>query len=97
MITSKERKTLSGMGQTLEPVFQIGKNGVTDVMLKELADVLEARELIKIAVLRNSDMSAKEIINDLCEELEADPVSCVGNKMVIYKRSSRKDVKHIEF
>ena len=97
MITTKERKTLSAMGQTLEPVFQIGKNGVTDVLLQELSDVLEARELIKVAVLRNSDVTAKEIVNELCEELGADPVSCVGNKMVIYRRSSRKDVKHIEF
>ena len=85
------------MGQTLEPVFQIGKNGVTDVMIKELYDVLQARELIKVAVLRNSDLTAKEMINELYEELGADPVSCVGNKMVIYKRSTRKDVKHIEF
>lgn len=97
MITSKERKVLSGMGQKLEPVFQIGKNGVTDTTISELSDVLEARELIKISVLRNCDFTAKELINDLAETLMAEPVSCVGSKIVLYRRSERKDVKHIEF
>lgn len=97
MITSKERKTLSGMGQTLEPVSQIGKNGLTDVIISELDGVLEARELIKISVLRNCDFTAKELIGDVCDALNAEPVSCVGSKMVIYRRSARKDVKHIEF
>ena len=96
MLTSKERKTLSGIGQGLEPVFQIGKNGVTETLLKELGDVLEARELIKISVLRNSDIEAKEIVQELCASLGADPVSCVGSKIVIYRKSDRKDIKHIE-
>ena len=97
MVTSSERKILSGMGQTLDPIFQIGKNGITDVLLSELGNALEARELIKISVLNNSDLSAKEAINELCASLGADPISCVGNKMVIYRRSERKDIKHIEF
>ncbi len=97
MLTSKERKALSSIGQTLNPVFQIGKNGVTDELLKELSDVLDARELIKITVLRGCDETAKEIINELCASLGADPVSCIGNKMVIYRKSDRRDIKHIEF
>lgn len=96
MITSKERKILSGIGQTIEPVFQIGKNGLTDVIVSELDDVLEARELIKISVLRNCDYTAKELIGEICDALNAEPVGCVGSKIVIYRRSGRKDVKHIE-
>ena len=97
MLTSKERKALSSIGQTLNPVFQIGKNGVTEVLIRELGDVLDARELIKIGVLRGCDYTAKEIISELCASLGADPVSCVGNKMVIYRRSNRRDIKHVEF
>ena len=96
-MTSKERKVLSGMGQKLEPIFQIGKNGVEGAMIKELSNALEARELIKISVLRNCDCSAKELIGILAEELQAEPISCVGSKIVLYRRSERKDVKHIEF
>ena len=96
-MTSKERKILSGMGQKIDPIFQIGKNGLDGVIIKELSDALEARELIKISVLRNCDYTAKELIGELCEELGADPISCVGSKIVIYRRSGRKDIKHIEF
>lgn len=97
MISSKDRKILSGLGQSLAPIFQVGKNGFDGNILKELSDALEARELIKISVLKNCDNTAREIINTVCEELNAEPISCVGSKMVIYRRSSRKDVKHIDF
>ena len=96
MITSKERKKLSGMAQTMEPVFQIGKNGLTDVLIGELSDVLDARELIKVSVLRNCDDEPRDILNELCERLNAEPVSCLGGKIVLYRYSKRKDVKHIE-
>ena len=57
-MTSKERKVLSGMGQKLDPIFQIGKNGLDGLVIKELSNALEARELIKISVLRNCDYTA---------------------------------------
>lgn len=92
---SKTRKILSGKGQLLDPIFQVGKNALEGVIVKEISDALDARELIKIAVLRNCDYTAREISDALCEELSAEPVSCVGNKIVIYRRSLRKDIKHV--
>lgn len=92
---SKTRKLLSGKGQTLDPIFQVGKNALDGVIVEEISSALEARELIKIAVLRNCDYSAREISDELCDRLGAEPVSCVGSKIVIYRRSSRKDVKHL--
>ncbi len=97
MLSSKERKVLSGLGQTLDPIFQVGKNGLDGNILSELSDALEKRELIKISVLKNCDNTAKEVSSAICEELNAEPVSCVGSKIVIYRRSTRKDIKHIEF
>ncbi len=97
MINSKERKVLSGIGQKIQPIFQIGKNGITDTLVKEIGEALQARELIKISVLNNSDISAREASDLLCEKLSADGVSCIGSKAVIYRKSSRKDIKHIEF
>lgn len=97
MLNAKQRKALSGKGQLLTPIFQVGKNALDGRIIDEISDALEARELIKIAVLRNCEQSAREISDALCEILEADPVSCVGSKIVIYRRSSRKDFKHLEF
>ncbi|NCA92559.1 YhbY family RNA-binding protein [bacterium] len=97
MINSKERKILSGMGQKIQPIFQIGKNGITDTVVKEIGEALEARELIKVSILNNSELTAREVSDLLCEKLGAEGISCVGSKAVIYRVSSRKDVKHIEF
>lgn len=96
MINSKERKYLSGLGQRMQPIFQIGKNGVTDITIKEISEALEARELIKISVLANCETATREVSDTLCEKLAADGVSCIGSKLVIYRKSSRDGINHIE-
>ncbi len=95
MITTKERATLRGMAQKIDTIFQIGKNGVTSTLVEQLSDALEARELIKISVLPACEAGAKDIINGLAEALDADPVQAIGNKVVIYRRSKRKDIVHL--
>lgn len=95
-ITSKERKYLSGLGQKIEPIFQIGKNGLTDKQIEEIDKALEARELIKISILQNSDEDINEITDILCKKLKAEPISKVGRKLVIYRYSKKDGVKHID-
>ncbi len=95
MINSKTRSKLSAMAQKLSPIFQIGKNGITDRTIKELDDVLEARELIKIAVNKNSNFTPKEVINQLAKTLNAEPISSLGNKIVLYRKSSKENFRHI--
>lgn len=96
MIDTKTRSKLNGLAQNIQPVFQIGKNGITDIVIKELNEVLDARELIKISILRNSELVAREVLDELCEKLSAEAVSCVGFKIALYRKSKRKDIKRIE-
>ncbi len=95
MITTKDRAILKGLSQKLEPVFQIGKNGVTDNVLEQISIALDSHELIKLNVLKNSDYSAKDIINDLAGRLNAEPVLAIGNKIVLYRFSTKKGVEHV--
>lgn len=97
MINSKERKFLSGLGQRIQPIFQIGKNGITDISVKEIGEALEARELIKISVLASCEMPVREVSDTLCSRLGAEGISCIGSKFVIYRLSSRDGMNHIEF
>ncbi len=85
------------MANGLKPIFQIGKGGLNDNMISDLGDALEKYELIKISVLQNSEKSAKDILSDLAEKLGAEPIAAVGNKIILYRRSKREDIKHIEF
>ena len=90
MLTSKQRAYLRGLANTLEPVFIIGKGGFTDGMIKELNDVLEARELIKVKILNNSLESPREVGHTVAERLDADVVQVIGNKFVLYREPLEK-------
>lgn len=86
-MTSKQRAKLRGMANTLSPIFQIGKEGISENFIKQISDALEARELIKITVLETSGDTAKEFCKCFAEKVGAEPVQVIGNKIVLYKKS----------
>ena len=94
MLNSKQRAYLRAMSQHLDTIFQVGKGGITEEMCNQIANALEARELIKARVLENSGYTAKEAANEISEAIECDVVSCVGSRFVLYKESEKK--KRIE-
>lgn len=96
-MTSKERAKLRSLAMNIQPIFQIGKGGVGEAMLTGLDEALEKRELIKISVLRACENTAKELIGELAARLGAEPVTAVGNKIVLYRRSENEKIQHIEF
>ncbi len=87
MITSKQRAYLRGLANNIDTIFQIGKGGIGDNFLKQMEDALEAREIVKVKVLETAFMTAREACEAVCEEIGCEPVSCVGNKFVVYKES----------
>lgn len=90
MINSKQRSYLRSMANSLNPVLIIGKGGIDENVIKQADDVLEARELIKVAVLRNSMVGPREACETLCDATGADPVQVIGNKFVIFRPSKEK-------
>lgn len=96
MITTKQRAFLRSLCNALGPVLQVGKEGVTEGTIMQANALFEARELFKIKVLNNSDMSAREVAERLAEKTHCEIVQCIGNKVSVYRRSTKKDIKHIE-
>lgn len=97
MFTSKERAKLRSIASTIDTIMQVGKLGVNENLIASLSDALDARELIKISVLDNSPEDVKEVGIELSNALGAEFVCAIGKKVVLYRRSNKKGVKHIEY
>jgi RNA-binding protein len=95
-MTSKQRSKLKSIAANLQPIGQVGKEGIGDNMLKSFSDCLEARELIKVSILENADGDPQAIGRELAEKLNAECVIVIGRKAVLYRKSSRKDFDHIK-
>ena len=83
----KQRAALRAMANTLDSVIYIGKEGITDGIIKEVYDALEARELIKGCVQQGAPVSAKEALTELCEKTGAEPIQFIGRKFVLFRPS----------
>lgn len=93
-MTSKQRAYLKSLASTMEPIFQIGKSGLTPELTEAIGEAFNKRELIKIAVLKNCFDKPKEIASMLAERTHSQVVQVIGKKIILYKES--KDHKKIE-
>ena len=93
-MTSKQRAYLRGLANGLDAIFQIGKGGISENLIKQLDDALEARELIKISVLETAPADVKSLGNEIADNTNSTLVQTVGNKITLY-RARKKDSKII--
>jgi RNA-binding protein len=94
MLTGKQKRFLRSKAHHLNPIFQVGKGGVNENMIKQIADALEARELIKVSVLQNCEEDKHDVAHELALGAQAELVQVIGNTIVLYKES--KENKQIE-
>ncbi|GAA4858719.1 ribosome assembly RNA-binding protein YhbY [Paenibacillus vulneris] len=94
MLTGKQKRYLRSLAHHLNPIFQVGKGGVNDHLIRHIEEALEVRELIKITVLNNCMEDRGEVAEQLAEQSGAELVQVIGKIIVLYKES--KDNKTIE-
>ncbi|PHA00956.1 ribosome assembly RNA-binding protein YhbY [Bacillus pseudomycoides] len=87
MLTGKQKRFLRAQAHHLTPIFQVGKGGVNENMVKQIAEALEVRELMKISVLQNCEFDRHEVAEELAEGAKAELVQVIGNTIVLYKES----------
>lgn len=97
MFTSKQRANLKSIASTMKPIAQVGKEGISENLVESLSQALEARELIKVNLLPASGEDGENLAANIADLLHAEVVAVIGRKAIFYRRSSRKDFKHIEF
>ena len=93
MITTKQRAHLRALGNALEPVMQIGKDGLSDNSLTAIRQVLEAREIAKFRVLQNCDDDPKILANQIAQQINAEVVQVIGKKMVFYRPAKKPKIE----
>ena len=97
MLDSKQRANLRSRASALDPVFFVGKSGVTDELVNQLENVLNARELIKIGVQESCEYSAREAADEIAPKLDAEVVAVIGRKFVLFRRSKDPKKRKIDF
>jgi putative RNA-binding protein, YhbY family len=86
-MTTKQRAYLKGLAMNIEPTFRVGKQSLTPEFCEGIREVLEARELIKVAVLNNCADDPKELARVLSERTGSDVIQVIGKRIVLYKES----------
>ena len=89
-MTGKQRNKLRAMATQLDPIFQVGKGGITEEMCRQLDAALEARELIKARVLENSGYTPREAAEESASATGAEVICVIGTKFVLYRQSEKK-------
>ena len=86
-MTTKQRAFLKGLAMNIDPTFRIGKSSITPEFCEGIREILEARELLKIAVLNNCAEDPAELARLLSERTGAEIVQVIGKRIVLYRES----------
>ncbi|MED3962097.1 ribosome assembly RNA-binding protein YhbY [Niallia taxi] len=87
MLKGKQKRYLRAMAHHLNPIFQVGKGGVNENMIKQIVEALEVRELLKVSVLQNCEEDKSVVARELAEGTKAELVQLIGSTIVLYKES----------
>lgn len=92
MISSKQRSLLRALANRLQPIFQIGKGGLTEPLLEAISEALDARELIKIRVLKNVDEDTRPVAEAIATATGATVVQVIGHNAILYRQNSEEPI-----
>lgn len=95
MLTSKQRAFLKSEAHSMKPIIQIGKNGLNDQIKTSVRNALDARELIRVTLLQNTDEDIHDVAEVLEDEIGCDTVLKIGRILILYKELARKENRKI--
>ncbi|EFP62291.1 RNA-binding protein, YhbY family [Erysipelotrichaceae bacterium 3_1_53] len=89
MLTGKQKSELRGIAQTKRPLFQMGKDAVSENLIKTISDSLEAHELVKVSLLKTCGISANEAAVTISAATHSEVVQVIGRTFTLYRRSKK--------
>jgi RNA-binding protein len=94
-LTSRQRAYLKGLAMNIDPIFQIGKSSLTPELTQAVSEALEAREIIKISILKNCADEGNTLAQMLAERTHSTVVQVIGRKIVLYKPAKEERKRKI--
>jgi RNA-binding protein len=90
-LTSKQRAQLRSLAHPLKPIVQVGKEGVTDDVVRSVLEALQNRELIKVKVLEGAPLDVREGAAEVSAQVDgSEVVQTIGRTFVLYRRHPDK-------
>ena len=93
MLTGKQKSELRGIAQTRKALFQIGKDAISENLIKTLQDSLEAHELVKLSLLKTCPITPNEAAIELSAATHSEVVQIIGHTVILYRRSKKNKVE----
>ena len=94
-LRGKQKRFLRAQANHLQPIFAVGKEGLTQNWVDQLGGALDRRELIKVNILQNSDVTPKEVQHFIESQTEIQVVQIIGRVLVLFKVSENKDAREL--
>lgn len=94
-LTGKQKRFLRSQAHHLTPIFQVGKGGLNEDMVKQIGEAIEKRELIKVSLLQNTDEEVDDVALALEKALKVNAVQVIGRVIVLFKPSSQEKYQRI--
>ncbi|AYC11369.1 MULTISPECIES: ribosome assembly RNA-binding protein YhbY [Ligilactobacillus] len=88
-LRGKQKRYLRSEAHHLKPIFQIGKDGLSEVWLDEVLKALDKRELLKVNILQNSLVEVEEVKEFIENNSDAQVIQTIGNVLVLFKKSGK--------
>ena len=86
-LSSRERAELRAEAHHLTPLVHVGHQGLTDPLVQTLDDALRTRELVKVALAKTTEVSAKDAARQLADRMGADIVQTIGRTVTLYREN----------
>ncbi len=94
-LRGKQKRFLRAQANHLQPIFAVGKEGLTKQWLAQLDGALDRRELIKVNILQNADVTTAELKDFIEQYTDIQVVQSIGRVLVLFKVSANKDLREL--
>lgn len=93
-LTGAQRKWLRGQAHSLRPLVRLGKQGLTEGVVREIDAVLDSHELVKVQGLGKAEN--RELTERLEAELGAEVVGLIGHVLILFREQEDPELRRFE-